>query len=370
MNSLELLDIHKRFGAHTALRGLNLRIGSGRIVCLLGASGSGKTTLLRIVAGLESPDGGTVRIAGQTVAGPGQAPLEPERRGLGMVFQDYALWPHLSALDNVALPLRARRQAAAAEQALDMLRRVGLDAMRERRPHELSGGQQQRVALARALAVRPRLLLCDEPLSNLDAGLREELRELIGGVVREHGLSALYITHDHREAFALGDEVGILDEGVLRQLDAPRRLLAAPRDEQVARFVHAPGPWTLRREASVLHAPWGPLPAETGAGAALRAADGARLYLPGAALRAADGAPRDGESPVSAEVSRCVATPRGAELQATLHGVALRVISPAWHAPGDPVELYLDLRQALIYEGPASARGRTDELEHEREKTI
>ena len=371
MNALELIDVHKRFGDHVALRGLNLQVEAGRIVCLLGASGSGKTTLLRIVAGLEDPDGGTVRIGGHTVAGPGLAASPPERRGLGMVFQDYALWPHLSALDNVALPLRARRQPRAAEQALDMLRRVGLEAMRERRPHELSGGQQQRVALARALAVRPRLLLCDEPLSNLDAALREELRDLIGGVVREHGLSALYITHDHREAFALGDQVGILDAGVLRQMDAPRALLAAPCDEQVARFVHAPGPWPLRRLRGALHAPWGPLP--LGSRVAVPG-DNACLYLPAAAVRVADGPARDGECPVAAEVLRCVATPRGSELQAALHGVALRVIGPAWCAPGDPVELYLDLRRALIYERcEASAQARASitesELELERENT-
>ncbi len=370
MNALELIDLHKRFGEHAALRGLDLRIEAGQIVCLLGASGSGKTTLLRIVAGLESPDAGTVRIAGQTVAGPGQAPLAPERRGLGMVFQDYALWPHLSALDNVALALRARRQPRAPEQALEMLRRVGLEAQRDRRPHELSGGQQQRVALARALAVRPRLLLCDEPLSNLDSGLREELRDLIGGVVREHGLSALYITHDHREAFALGDQVGILDAGVLRQIDSPRRLLAAPCDEQVARFVHASGPWMLHRSGATLLAPWGPLPPEAGSAAAGRAGDGARLYLPGAALRAADGPARAGEQRVTAQVLRCVATSRGAELQVMLHGVALRVISPAWQTPGTAVELCLDLRQALIYEQPAQARAGNLQPELERENAI
>ncbi len=370
MKALELNEVHKHFGEHAALRGVNLCIEQGRIVCLLGASGSGKTTLLRMVAGLDHPDRGTVRIDGKLVAGPGQAPLAPERRGLGMVFQDYALWPHLSALDNVALPLRARRQPRAAEQALDMLRRVGLHALLDRRPHQLSGGQQQRVALARALAVRPRLLLCDEALSNLDAALREELRDLIGDVVREHGLSALVITHDHREAFALGDEVGILDAGLLRQIDAPRKLLARPRDEQVARFVHAPGPWPLHRSGGSLRAPWGPLPAEAGGDASARAEDGARLYLPAAALRVADGPPRDGERGVRAEVLRCAATPQGAELQATLHGVDLRVISPTWRTPGETVELYLDLRQALVYQGPAQARAANLEPELERENAI
>ncbi len=349
MKALQLRDVHKRFHDHLALRGVDLSIEPGEVVCLLGASGSGKTTLLRLVAGLEHLDRGSIELGGRPVDGPGMAPVPPERRGLGMVFQDYALWPHLSALDNVALALRARapRGAAVDAQARDMLRRVGLDAMQQRRPHELSGGQQQRVALARALAVRPQLLLCDEPLSNLDAGLREELRELIGDVVRAYGLSALYITHDHREAFALGDRVGILDEGRLLQIDAPRRLLAQACCEQVASFLHALGPWPLRQVDDAWHAPWGRLPADCAAPGP--AGWPARLYLPPAAVRLAGPAGADNGVPVEAQVLGCLSTPQGIEIAAQLHGVAVRLGSHAWHAPGDRVGLCVDLRQALIY---------------------
>ncbi len=356
MNALELNAVRRSLHGVDVLRGLSLTVAAGEIVSLLGASGSGKTTLLRVVAGLERLDSGSVRIGGRLVDAPGSPALAPEQRGLGMVFQDYALWPHLSALDNVALALRARAQRDAVAQARDMLRRVGLDGLQQRRPHELSGGQQQRVALARALAVRPRLLLCDEPLSNLDSGLREELRELIGAVVREHGLSALYITHDQREAFALGDRVGILSAGTLLQIDAPRQLLLAPASEQVARFLHALGPWPLREQGGALHAPWGVL-----AQAAPAAPGATRLYLPQAALRidAAAGRPGEagpGEPPAmraAARVLRCVPTLEGVELQAMLHGVVVRLVTQAWHAPGSEVGLCLDPRQALLFGDPA-----------------
>ena len=352
MNALELSAVRKSLHGVEILRGLSLSVAAGEIVSLLGASGSGKTTLLRVVAGLERLDSGSVRIAGQLVDAPGTAALAPEQRGLGMVFQDYALWPHLSALDNVALALRARAQRDAVAQARDMLRRVGLDGMQQRRPHELSGGQQQRVALARALAVRPRLLLCDEPLSNLDSGLREELRELIDAVVREHGLSALYITHDQREAFALGDRVGILSAGTLLQIDEPHRLLLEPANEQVARFLHALGPWPLHEHGGALHAPWGEL-----APVAPAARGATRLYLPQAALRIDASAGGTGEAgpcgPFSmraaARVLRCVPTLEGVELQAMLHGVAVRLLTQARHAPGSEVRLCLDARQALLF---------------------
>ncbi len=337
---LHIDDVHKRYGAHAALRGFSLRLAPGEVVCLLGASGSGKTTLLRIVAGLEQVDSGRVALGGELVDAPGMRALPAQQRGLGMVFQDYALWPHLSALDNVALPLRARRRADAAGDAQRMLERVGLGALGARRPHELSGGQQQRVALARALAVRPRLLLCDEPLSNLDAALREELRALIGSVVREHGLAALYITHDQREALALGDRVGVVDRGRLRQIDTPAALLRAPCDETVARFVHARGPWPARAADGTLHTPWGRLPAPPGV------RDGAlRLYLRGSALRLADAGAADAQ----AQLHGCVQSTDGIELHCTLHGVPLRLAAEQAPDPGAALGLRIDHGQMLLY---------------------
>ncbi len=355
MTLLHIEGAHKRYGEHTALRGLDLCIAHGELVCLLGASGSGKTTLLRIVAGLERVDGGRVVLAGEVVDAPGMTPLPPQRRGLGMVFQDYALWPHLSALDNVALPLRARRRGDAAVDARRMLERVGLGAQALRRPHELSGGQQQRVALARALAVRPRLLLCDEPLSNLDAALREELRELIGSVVREHGLAALYITHDQREALALGDRVGIVEAGRLLQIDTPQALLRAPASESAARFLHACGPWPAYCDGAGLSLPWGRMPAPAGA-----PRGDCRVYWRASALRAAadvaadvaaDAAAGAGSAATAprARVLGCVETADGVELRCALADVVLRLRVATPLALGAELALSLDPRQALLY---------------------
>ena len=345
MTLLHIENAHKRFSSHKALDGMDLRVDHGEVVCLLGASGSGKTTLLRLVAGLETLDAGRIAIAGEVADDAGRQKLPPERRHLGMVFQDYALWPHLSALDNVALPLHARGFRDTAKQAHAMLERVGLAAQAQRRPHELSGGQQQRVALARALAVRPRLLLCDEPLSNLDASLREELRELIAEVIREHGLSALYITHDQREAFALGDRVGVMQAGNLLQVGTAAALWQHPATEAVARFTHAFGPWPARVEAGLLQAPWG---ASLLPSTAIPTAEGpVHLYLRESALSLS----RDvrGSMPVHAQVMGDRPTGQGVEMRCALHGVTVRVHTVAAIPAGCSVLLNVDPSQALIY---------------------
>ena len=346
MTLLEIDAVRKRYGHHDALRGLSLKVHRGEIVCLLGASGSGKTTLLRLVAGLERVDRGRIVLDGAVVDAPGTPGLPSEKRRLGMVFQDYALWPHMTALENVALPLRARSGRDVRAQALRMLERVGLKGLEERRPHELSGGQQQRVALARALAVRQRLLLCDEPLSNLDAGLREELRELIGSVVREHGLSALTITHDRREALALADRVGVMEAGRLLQIDAPRELWRRPHCEAVARFTDAFGPWTVRLENGILHAPWGACRLQPGPEKMPPTGSG-HLYLRARALRFESAA--NGSWTAHARVLGSVVTGDGVELRCDLHGVTLRM--PATEAPpaGAKLVLAIDPAQSLLY---------------------
>ncbi|HET9015395.1 MAG TPA: ABC transporter ATP-binding protein, partial [Thermomicrobiaceae bacterium] len=248
---LAFQHIVKRFGARTVLDDVTLDVPAQHIVVLLGPSGSGKTTLLRCAAGIERVSGGVVRIDGQAVDD-GRAFVPPERRRLGMVFQDYALWPHLTVLENAAYPLRRRRVGAgeARQQARAVLARVGLAALVEHYPGQLSGGEQQRVALARALIARPSLLLFDEPLSNLDANLREQMRVEIATLVREAAATALYITHDQAEAFALADEIGVLEAGRLRQFGPPESIYTAPASPFVARLTGIAG--TLRGEVTTL----------------------------------------------------------------------------------------------------------------------
>ena len=237
-----LSGVGKRYGAVRALAEVNLEVEAGRFLVLLGPSGSGKTTLVRALAGIERMDEGEIRIGERVVSGPGRH-VPPEQRDLAMVFQDYALWPHLTALGNVGYALRRRKLAAdqARARALEALERVGLAGLAERYPHELSGGQQQRVALARAIVARPGLLLFDEPLSNLDTDLRERLRVEISTLTRESGATAVYITHDQAEAFALADTIGVLDQGRLVQLADPETLYLRPATPFVARFTGLSG---------------------------------------------------------------------------------------------------------------------------------
>ncbi|HET9075761.1 MAG TPA: ABC transporter ATP-binding protein [Acidimicrobiales bacterium] len=232
----------KRYGPVTALHDIDLRIGAGQFVVLLGPSGSGKSTLIRSLAGVERIDAGRLTLNGQAVAD-ARRHLPPERRNLAMVFQDYALWPHLTALGNVCYALRRLRigTADARGRAHEVLERVGLAGHADRYPHELSGGEQQRVALARAVVARPGLLLFDEPLSNLDADLRERLRVEISTLTRETGATAVYITHDQSEAFALADQIGVLEAGRLVQFGPPEDIYHRPANRFVARFTGLAG---------------------------------------------------------------------------------------------------------------------------------
>ena len=234
-------------GGNHALRGPSFTVEPGTFMVLLGPSGSGKTTLLRTIAGIERLTSGRL-VIGDAVVADGRVHLPPERRDLAMVFQDYALWPHLSARDNVAFALRRHRigRPDARRHALDMLERVGLAHLADRFPVQLSGGEQQRVALARALVGDTGLLLCDEPLSNLDADLRERMRVEISSLVREAGATTIYITHDQLEAFALADQVGVLQDGVLVQLGTPEEIYSTPATLFVARFTGLAGELAVR----------------------------------------------------------------------------------------------------------------------------
>jgi ABC-type Fe3+/spermidine/putrescine transport system ATPase subunit len=230
-----------------ALKSVSLDVAPGTFLVLLGPSGSGKTTLLRCLAGIERIDSGSLSIGPRVVAD-GRSHVPPERRDLSMVFQDYALWPHLTALDNVAFALRRRHlsRPEGRARARVMLARVGLDDLSGRYPNELSGGQQQRVALARALVADTGLILCDEPLSNLDADLRERMRVEISSLVREAGATTVYITHDQAEAFALADHIGVLEDGVLVQSGTPEDVYHHPATPFVARFTGLAGELPVR----------------------------------------------------------------------------------------------------------------------------
>ncbi|MDA8081787.1 MAG: ABC transporter ATP-binding protein [Actinomycetota bacterium] len=239
---IDISGLTKNFGQKTAVNSIDFTVEPGQFVVLLGPSGSGKSTLLRCLAGIERPTDGQIRFDDLVVDGPG-CHVPPEHRNLAMVFQDYALWPHLSAEQNVAFALQ--RLGISSEErrrmSLEMLEQVGLGSLSKRYPSQLSGGEQQRVGLARALVANPGVLLFDEPLSNLDADRRERLRIDIGAMVRRNGASAVYITHDQAEAFALADIVGVLNGGRLVQAGKPEEIYRSPVDAFVARFTGLAG---------------------------------------------------------------------------------------------------------------------------------
>jgi iron(III) transport system ATP-binding protein len=247
-HSIVVGQVSKEYpGGSVALREVSLQIEPGKFVVLLGPSGSGKTTLLRCLAGIERVTAGTITIGHRTVASD-RVYVPPDQRNLSMVFQDYALWPHLRVRENVAFALRRSKLPKPDAQArtMAMLERVGLGRLADRYPNELSGGEQQRVALARALVAGTGLILCDEPLSNLDADLRERMRVEISSLVRESGATAVYITHDQAEAFALADQIGLLQNGRLVQFARPEQIYTEPATPFVARFTGLSGELAVR----------------------------------------------------------------------------------------------------------------------------
>ncbi len=231
---LRLESLEKRFGELAVTRGVSLSVERGETVALLGPSGSGKTTVLRLVAGFEAPDSGRILVEGEDVAA-----LPPEARRFGMVFQHYALFPHMTAGENVAFGLEAQGADKAAIRARveEMLALAGLSGFERRRVTAISGGQQQRVALARALAPSPRVLLLDEPLSNLDPTLREKTRRELKRAIRKVGITTLFVTHEQEEAFALGDRVALLCQGRLEQVGTPEDLFERPATRFAATFI-------------------------------------------------------------------------------------------------------------------------------------
>lgn len=238
---LQLEGVTKQFSRTVppAVSDVKLTLSQGDLLCLLGPSGCGKTTLLRLIAGFEHPQAGTIDINGQRVAGSGRW-LPPEQRGIGMVFQDYALFPHLTVAKNIAFGLQhasKRHKRTIRARVSDAIALVGLQGLENRYPHELSGGQQQRVALARALAPRPALVLLDEPLSNLDVQVRLRLRQELREILKSAGASGILVTHDREEALSIADQVAVMQEGRLEQVGTPEQIYSNPKSRFVAEFV-------------------------------------------------------------------------------------------------------------------------------------
>ncbi len=246
MSQVELKNIRKAYGSHLALKDVNLSIPSGAFFTLLGPSGCGKTTLLRAIAGFHQQDAGDILVDGQSI---GQ--LGANRRHVGMVFQDYAVFPHLSVFDNVAFGLVQQKVSSADihKRVGEILQTVQLEQHAQRMPHQLSGGQQQRVGLARALVIRPKVLLMDEPLSNLDAKLRVDLRRDIRALQQSFGITTVYVTHDQEEALSISDQVCVMHDGIVQQVGAPWEVYNRPANRFVAAFVGANNFVPVHRDA-------------------------------------------------------------------------------------------------------------------------
>ena len=238
MTTLQLIDITKRYGDVTSVDRLSLAVEEGEFICLLGPSGCGKTTTLRMVAGFIEPDGGEIRMTGKVVSRPGLV-APPERRNMGMIFQSYAVWPHMTVRENVGYGLRMRGVPAAEREArvTATLKATKLAELEARYPSELSGGQQQRVALARALAPNPEILLLDEPLSNLDANLRGDMRFEIRRLHDEFHNTSLYVTHDQVEAMTMADRIVVMNLGRIEQIGTPQEVYDRPNSKFVAKFI-------------------------------------------------------------------------------------------------------------------------------------
>ncbi len=335
---LEVSQLEVRYAgrAQAAVHGVTLSLKAGDIGVLIGPSGCGKTTLLRAVAGLEPVTGGEIRLT-QSVVSSATLSVPPELRRIGMVFQDYALFPHLSVGRNVAFGIHQLPRAEQAARVAEVLKLVGLEGSEHRYPHELSGGQQQRVALARALAPRPQLMLLDEPFSNLDVDLRERLAHEVRGILKAAGATALFVTHDQFEAFAIGDVIGVMNEGHLHQWDDAYTLYHRPATRFVADFighgVFAPATLVQRGNNVVAQTPLGdltdldecPLPSSYPAGEC-------------DVLLRADDIVHDDHAPVQAQIVR--KSFRGSEFLYTLrlasgHTVLAHVPSHHDHALGE-----------------------------------
>ncbi|ENO88524.1 ABC transporter ATP-binding protein [Thauera linaloolentis] len=358
MSHLQLIDIDLAFGQQRIVQKLSFSLEKGRIGCLLGPSGCGKTTVLRCIAGFERVAAGEILLDGRVVSTPSEH-LAPELRRIGMVFQDYALFPHLSVADNIAFGLRKESTDARKARVAELLKLVGLSDQGYKYPHEMSGGQQQRVALARALAPRPSLLLLDEPFSNLDVELRERLSHEVRDIIKATGTTAILVTHDQHEAFAVADEIGIMHEGRIQQWDTPYNLYHEPANRFVADFigqgVFIEGRMLDERRVQI---ELGVLDSHT----PLSCGENRRACEPDHAvdvLLRPDDVVHDDTSPLKAEVLHKAF--RGADILYTLQlasGARVLSLVPSHHnhAVGERIGIRLDADHVITFQDESAAR--------------
>ena len=349
---LQLADTSVAYGKTEAVCGISFALASGEIGCLLGPSGCGKTTALRAIAGFEPLTGGEIFLKGQSISRP-DGGLAPEQRGIGMVFQDYALFPHLTVERNIEFGLGQSAPGERAARVREMLDLTGLDGSAKKFPHELSGGQQQRVALARALAKKPELLLLDEPFSNLDTGLRERLSLELRDLIKASGTTALMVTHDQHEAFAIADVVGLMRAGRIEQWDNAYNLYHRPVSRFVADFigqgVFVPGKVLNSAQVEIELGELSgsiPMPCHQGCDACGKGCSVDVLLRP-------DDVIHDDASPVQAEVMRKAF--RGAEFLYTLRldsGRELLALVPSHHnhSIGEKIGIRLEVDHVVAFE--------------------
>ncbi|MBO0664511.1 ABC transporter ATP-binding protein [Jiella sp. MQZ9-1] len=293
MSFLKLRGVTRCFGTAAALDGVDLDAKSGSRTAIVGPSGCGKTTLLRLIAGFDQPDAGTISLNGKRLA-TAQHSVPAHRRGIGLVMQDGALFPHLSVAENIGFGL-ARRADDRNARIVELTRLVGLDdALLTRRPHQLSGGQQQRVALARALAMKPRIMLLDEPFSALDTGLRAETRKAVAALLGDAGITAILVTHDQEEALSFADQVAVMRDGRFLQVGPPREIYARPASAMVATFLGDALIVPARIEAGLARTPLGPIAIDD---ASPRADASVVLRPEQIVVEPVSGAPKSGDGP-------------------------------------------------------------------------
>jgi ABC-type Fe3+/spermidine/putrescine transport system ATPase subunit len=303
MPVVHLKGLTRRFGSFAAVDNVDLEIRDGEFLSLLGPSGCGKTTTLRMIAGFIDPTSGTIDVDGRVLSSP-QGSLPPEKRGMSMIFQSYAIWPNMTVAENVGFGLEIRKvpREEARRQVADVLDVVKMGHLADRYPAELSGGQQQRVALARAIVVRPAVLLLDEPLSNLDANLREEMRFEIRRLHEQIRITTVYVTHDQAEAMATSDRIAVMNKGRIEQVDAPYVVYTRPKTRFVAGFIGRTNFVTGRREAGALRFDGFVIPAERFAGALPPSEEITFSVRPQSLRIARDSASANGHLPIAGRV--------------------------------------------------------------------